>query len=87
MCLFPQDHYINLFIFFVSQQSQGTYSLNAETSIGKSFKKYSDAVQLGAVHSSSYNMGRTLLLRGEHVTALNHLKTALSFKPLHMETR
>jgi len=74
-------------MFLPPQQSQGIYSLNTESSIGKSFKKYSDAVKLGAVHSSSYNMGRTFLLRGDHVTALTHLKAALSFKPLHMETR
>ena len=70
-----------------TQQSQGTYSSGTESSIGKSFRKYSDAVQLGIVHSSSYNMGRALLLRGDHETALGHLKTALGIKPIHMETR
>ena len=70
-----------------TQQSQGTYSSGTESSIGKSFKKYSDAVQLGIIHSSSYNMGRALLLKGDHETALDHLKTALGIKPIHMETR
>ncbi|KAI6660476.1 hypothetical protein LOD99_14061 [Oopsacas minuta] len=59
-----------------------------EGPLGKARIKYTDAVSIApGEHGPRFRLGRLLLDLGDAESAIVHLQTALSAKPLHQETR
>ena len=87
-----EAEYVQSLYAWRSKQSHGAGGSKAgfseEGSLGRARLKYTDAVSLApGEHGPRFRLGRLLLDLGDAGSAIPHLQTALSIKPLHSETR
>ena len=87
-----EAEYVQSLYAWRSQQSRGAGGSRARFSeegpLGRARDKYTDAVSLApGEHGPRFRLGRLLLDLGDAESAIPHLQTALSLKPLHPQTR
>ena len=87
-----EAEYVQSLYAWKSKQSHGAGGSKAgfseEGPLGRARAKYTDAVSLApGEHGPRFRLGRLLLDLGDAESAIPHLQTALSLKPLHSETR